>query len=77
MLLMMLRPIRKNTVRPRVGAAGSAPRKSEEGRCGTTMAGMRPRRRERDAEKMLPKVERNLGVLVGYGEMGGGWIERE
>lgn len=61
MELIMLRPMRRRMVRGRLGAAGRAPRKSDEGRCVMTIAGMRPRRRESEAEKMLPKVERNLG----------------
>jgi hypothetical protein len=75
MLLIMLRPMRKKTVRPRFGAAGRAPRKREEGRCVTTMAGMRPRRREREAEKILPNVERNLGMLVS--NRGHFWLRNE
>lgn len=64
MLLIMLRPMSSTMVSPRLGAAGRAPRKREDGRCVMTIAGMRPRRRESEAENMLPKVERNLGRSV-------------
>ena len=59
----MLLPMSRTTVRPRFGAKGREPRKSEEGKWVITIAGMRPRRREREAEKMLPNVERNLGLV--------------
>lgn len=73
MLLIALRRTRKRMVRGKVGARGRKARKREEGRWVSTMEGIRPRRREREAEKMLPRVERNLcGVLVGGGE-----VERE
>ena len=68
MLLIVLRRTRKRIVRGKVGARGRKARKREEGRCVSTMEGIRPRRREREAEKMLPRVERNLWVvLVGGG----------
>lgn len=75
MLLIALRRTRKRIVRGRVGARGREARKREEGRCVITMAGMRPRRREREPEKMLPRVERNLGwclVRGGNGDVGVG-----
>lgn len=58
--LIMDLPTKRTTVRPRLGAKGSAPRKRELGKWVRTMARIRPARREREAENMLPNVERNL-----------------
>jgi hypothetical protein len=55
-------------VRGRVRARGRKARKREEGRWVITMEGIRPRRREREAEKMLPRVERNLPGVVSWRE---------
>lgn len=60
----MLRPMSRMIVSGSPGAKGRAPRKSDEGRWVITIAKTRPKRREREAENMLPNVERNLQLSV-------------